>query len=124
MIFAAALNCMDGRTQLPVIDHLKNACGVDHVDMITEPGICRLLSEGSAGPVVLALRTKLRLSVRNHGTRLAAVVGHDDCAANPCAPEIQRDQILAAVATVRGWNLGIRAIGLWVDGNGEVSEIV
>jgi hypothetical protein len=124
MTFAAALNCMDGRTQLPVIDYLRRACGVDHVDMITEPGINKLLAEDSDGPVVTAVRMKLQLSIRNHRTRLAAVVGHDDCAANPCAREIQRGQILAALATVRGWNLGIRAIGLWVDENWEVSEIV
>lgn len=37
MKFAAAINCMDGRTQVPVIEFLKNKYGVDYVDMITEP---------------------------------------------------------------------------------------
>jgi hypothetical protein len=36
--FAAAINCMDGRAQLPVIEWLKRECGVDYVDTITEPG--------------------------------------------------------------------------------------
>jgi len=43
--FAAAINCMDGRTQIPVIDYVKRRFRVDHVDMITEPRPIRILAE-------------------------------------------------------------------------------
>ncbi len=36
--FATAINCMDGRVQLPVIAYLKSKYVVDYVDAITEPG--------------------------------------------------------------------------------------
>ena len=36
--FAPAINCMDGRVQLPVIAYVKAHYSVDHVDMITELG--------------------------------------------------------------------------------------
>jgi hypothetical protein len=37
MKFATAINCRDGRTQLPVIEWLKKEYGATYVDMITEP---------------------------------------------------------------------------------------
>ncbi len=38
MSFCTAINCMDGRTQLPVIEFLKNKLSVEYVDTVTEPG--------------------------------------------------------------------------------------
>ena len=35
--FACAVNCMDGRTQEPVIKYLKQRLHVDYVDAVTEP---------------------------------------------------------------------------------------
>ena len=32
--FATAINCMDGRVQIPVIEYLKKEFKVDYVDMI------------------------------------------------------------------------------------------
>ena len=43
--FATAINCMDGRVQLPVINYLKDQYKIDYVDMITEPGPIKILSE-------------------------------------------------------------------------------
>ena len=36
--FGTAINCIDGRTQQPVIDYIKQNYAVDMVDMITFPG--------------------------------------------------------------------------------------
>ena len=36
--FGTAINCIDGRTQQPVIDYIKQNYAVDKVDMITFPG--------------------------------------------------------------------------------------
>jgi hypothetical protein len=45
--FATALNCMDGRVQITIIEFLKKKFKVDYVDMITEPGIDKILAEGN-----------------------------------------------------------------------------
>ncbi|GAB4379897.1 MAG: hypothetical protein Kow0042_29680 [Calditrichia bacterium] len=45
MRFCTAINCLDGRVQLPVIQHLKKRFKVDFVDVITEPGPNLILSE-------------------------------------------------------------------------------
>jgi hypothetical protein len=36
MSFCTAINCMDGRVQLPTITFLKKHFGIEHVDCITE----------------------------------------------------------------------------------------
>ena len=38
MCFCTAVNCMDGRVQLPVTSYLQERFNVEHVDSITEPG--------------------------------------------------------------------------------------
>jgi hypothetical protein len=43
--FGTAINCIDGRTQQVVIDHMKQNYNIDGVDMVTFPGADGLLSE-------------------------------------------------------------------------------
>ena len=45
MRFCTAINCMDGRTQEPVIAFVKKRFGIDCVDMITEPGPDKILAQ-------------------------------------------------------------------------------
>jgi len=44
MSFYTAINCMDGRVQLPVITYLQKRFGVEHVDSITAAGPNRLVT--------------------------------------------------------------------------------
>ncbi len=46
--FATAINCMDGRTQEPIINYMKNKFKVDYVDMISEPGPVKALAENKS----------------------------------------------------------------------------
>jgi hypothetical protein len=46
MKFAMAIHCIDGRVQIPVIEWLRRQYGMEYIDMITEPGPERLLTEG------------------------------------------------------------------------------
>jgi len=41
MSFCTAINCMDGRTQLPVNEFMRRKLGVAYVDTITEAGSVR-----------------------------------------------------------------------------------
>ncbi len=51
-IFATAINCMDGRVQIPAIEWLKRRHQIDYVDMITEPGPNKILSENRERAIV------------------------------------------------------------------------
>ena len=122
-IFATAINCMDGRVQIPVIEWLKRQYGVDYVDMITEPGPERLLAEGKDQTGIESIQKRLEISVTRHNSSLVAIVGHHDCARNPADKETQLEQILSAIETVESWNFEVEVIGLRVDENWEVCEV-
>lgn len=44
--FGTVLNCIDGRVQIPVINWMKENFDLDYVDLITEPGMDKVLSQG------------------------------------------------------------------------------
>jgi hypothetical protein len=44
--FVTCINCIDGRTQLPVIEFLRRKYDVDFVDLITIPGADGVLAGG------------------------------------------------------------------------------
>ena len=122
-IFATAINCIDGRVQIPVIDWLRRQCGVDYVDMITEPGPERLLAEAKDLTACASIRRRLEISINRHSSSLVAIAGHHDCAGNPADKETQLEQILTAIRTVESWKYKIEVIGLRVDENWEVREV-
>ena len=112
--FAAAINCIDGRVQGPVTEWMKLHAQVQYVDMITEPGVDKVISTGvvqKTGPIA----EKLRISIDAHGTRVVAVVGHFDCAANPVSVEEHKVQVEDCVAIIRTWDASLRVIGLYVN---------
>ncbi len=121
--FATAINCMDGRAQLPVIAYLKSKYGVDYVDAITEPGPNRILA-GNRDQIDLdSIRRRLEISVMKHGSKHVVIVGHHDCAGNPVDKETQLSQIAAAVETVKSWGFPCEITGLWVDEQWKVHEV-
>lgn len=122
--FATAINCMDGRVQIPVIEWLKRQYGVDYVDMITEPGPERLLAEDKDLRGIQSLRKRLEISATRHNSKLVAIVGHHDCAGNPADKETQLKQISNAIKTVESWNFEVRVVGLWVDEKWEVQKVI
>lgn len=122
--FATAINCMDGRTQLPVIEWLKQECGADYVDSVTEPGPVCLLADAADGPAMDSVRRRLAISVEKHDSHMTAVVAHHDCAGNPRPKEEQLVQLRQAVETVRSWGLDTEVIGLWVGSDWKVERVL
>lgn len=120
--FATAINCMDGRVQIPVIEHIKRNYGVDFVDMITLPGPNGILAGSGEEGAVESIRRCVQISVDRHGSRLIAVCGHHDCAGNPNSRETQLEQIRDAMELVGSWHEGVRVIGLWINQDWEVEE--
>ncbi|GCD10485.1 carbonic anhydrase [Clostridium tagluense] len=112
--FGTALNCIDGRTQIPVIKWLKENFGVYYVDLITEPGMDKVLAEGQWDEIE-RLREKAIISIEAHNSNVIAVVGHYDCAANPVSDLKHFRDIVASTYTVVSWGLPVKVVGLWVD---------
>ncbi len=121
--FATAINCIDGRTQIPVIEWLKKEYKVDYVDMITEPGPDKVLSEDRDSFTIQAIRRKVEISLNKHNSKIVAIAGHHDCAGNPVNKETHLKQILSAVGAIKMWNLGVDVVGLWINENWEVHKV-
>jgi Putative carbonic anhydrase len=123
MKFATAINCIDGRVQIPVIEWLRKGYGVDYVDVITEPGPDKILAEDKDSPVLESIKRRVEISVNKHASELIAIVGHYDCAGNPVENDMQLKQIQSAIKTVESWDFEVQIIGLWVDENWEVCMV-
>ena len=121
--FVTAINCIDGRVQLPVIDWLKKEASVDYVDMITETGPNKILSENKELARIESIKKRVELSIERRSSKLIAIVGHFDCLGNPSKKDIQLKEIRSAIEVVKSWNLDTKIIGLWVDENFKVNQI-
>ncbi len=122
-IFVTAINCMDGRTQIPVIEWMKRRYSADFVDMITEPGPIKILSEDKDRVIVESIKRRVEISIKKHNSKLIVIVGHHDCAGNPVEKDMQLKQLICAIKKVKKWNYGIEVMGLWVDDEWKVNEI-
>lgn len=113
---------MDGRVQLPVIKWMQEQYGAPYIDMITEAGPTKYLLEGTEDQLA-AVKAKLRISAENHGSGVLAIVGHHDCAGNPCPREEKEEQIKKAVDLVHSWDLQLKVIGLFVNDQWQVETV-
>jgi carbonic anhydrase len=113
--FATAINCIDGRVQIPVAEFIKNNYHVDYVDMITVPGPDRVLSESADIDEIESVKKKVLISCDRHESRLIFVAGHYDCAANPCDEKTHRLEIRRAAENMKKWNTRSEVYGIWVD---------
>ncbi len=123
MSFATAINCMDGRAQLPVFHYMKDHFNVDHVDMITEPGANGVLSSRQDPVKLESIIARVNISLDVHKSVGIGVVGHHDCAGNPVSDAQQNTDTLAAVEYIRSRCPKIPVIGLWVDADGKASQL-
>jgi hypothetical protein len=117
--FGTVLNCIDGRTQIPVIEWMKANFCLDYVDSITEPGMDGVLSHGNSKDIG-RIKDKVIISINAHNSRTLAVVGHYDCAANPVSVDEHIRDIAVSVNIVKSWLLPLMVVGLWVDESWKV----
>ena len=121
--FGTAISCMDGRIQLPVINYLKAKFGIDFVDIITELGPNKQLSEGTDLQAIERIKRCLAISMEKHGSKFVILSAHHDCAGNPEEKEIQLKQLLSSIELIKSWNLDVKIIGLWIDEQWKANEI-
>lgn len=117
--FATALNCMDGRVQLPVNEAVRSLFGVTHVDTITGAGIVRFLADEVDAPETKSALSNIRISLDKHGSRGIAVAAHHDCAGNPRSEQSQKEQLARAVRFLEEQFPGCRIAGMWVGMDGR-----
>ena len=122
MKFCTAINCMDGRVQLPVIEYLKQRFKAEYVDVITEPGPNLILARQDHHDRVESIFDRIKISVERHQSAAIAIVGHHDCAGNPASKEDQIQHLKDAIATIHDRYSQVETIGLWVDENWKVYE--
>lgn len=114
--FAAAINCMDGRTIVPATEWIRQHLKVDYVDMITEPGMIGAFAAQDER-LLHSVKRMLHISLRAHGTRTVVLVAHYDCVGNPVAKEKQLQQISHSIQILRSWEFPEieRIIGIWLN---------
>tara|TARA_Y100000031_G_C7936474_1_gene255093 strand:+ start:14 stop:514 length:501 start_codon:yes stop_codon:yes gene_type:complete len=124
MGFCTVINCMDGRVQLPVIFYLQNRFNVEYVDSITEAGPNLMFLEKKNSPNTQSILERLKISIDKHNSVGVAIVGHHDCAGNPAPLNDQIIHIKKSIAYLRQHYKSIEIIGLWLDENWEVHEVI
>ena len=120
--FACAINCMDGRVQDAVKNYMKENYGVDYVDMVTEPGPNKILADNSDLAVIKNIKKRVEISVRHHGSKVVAIIGHFKCAGNPVPKEEQIKQLAEAKKTVEAMGFSAEVILLYVEGDWKTVE--
>ena len=121
--FGTAINCIDGRTQEPVIDFMKEKYDIDGVDMVTFPGVDGIISRPENSDEVALLRNAVSISIEKHRSRIIAVVGHFDCAGNPGNREHHYAHIRSAVNEVTSWNFPAQVFGFYVNEKQQIEEV-
>lgn len=121
--FATAINCIDGRIQIPVIEWIRKEYGISYVDMVTEPGPNKILAKSKDSSVLNSIKRRVKISVDKHGSKLVAIVGHYDCAGNPVDRETHIKQLKEAMDVLKLWFPDLKIIGLWINQNWEVEEV-
>jgi len=115
---------MDGRAQKPVAEYMQKNFGVEYVDMITEPGPNKILSEGKDASIIESLKKKVAISVEKHNSRLIAVIGHYDCAGNPANEDVQKEHLRKSIDVIASWKFPVeKVIALWLDDNFKPSIV-
>jgi hypothetical protein len=120
--FGTMINCMDGRTQIPANEWMRERFGVEYVDTITEPGPNGILA-ANREPLVSTIKDRVLISVNGHGSRTVALIGHHDCAGNPGPREMQDDHVMKGLEVIRSWDLPVRILGLWIGEEWKVEVI-
>jgi hypothetical protein len=115
--FGTAINCMDGRAQLPVINWMKSKYALDFIDMVTEPGPDKMLTQGIPAQVE-SIKARALISVNAHGSQTILIAAHHDCAGNPVSREEHIRQVKECVKILQSWKLPVKNImGVWINDN-------
>jgi len=121
--FGTAINCMDGRVQVPAMDWLKQKYALDYIDTITEPGPEKMLTRGKLEQVE-SIKSRVLISVNAHGSETVFIAAHHDCAGNPVSRDEHIKQVRESVKLIKSWKLPVKTvIGAWINEDWTVEVI-
>ena len=120
--FGTTINCIDGRTQKPVSEWVKENFQVDVVDTVTEPG-CDKVMPGNNLEKIEQLKSKVSISINAHKSSVVVIAGHHDCAGNPVSKEKHIEQIKQSVEVIKSWNLPVKVVGLWINDQWQAEQV-
>jgi len=120
--FGTVINCIDGRTQFPVLTWIKENYSLDYIDTITEPGPDKAISEKNVSKIE-QLKSKVSISIKAHGSETLIIAGHHDCAANPVSKVEHLEQIKKSVQILKSWNFEIEIFGVWVNEEWKIEHV-
>ena len=116
--FAVAVTCIDGRFHEALASWMKSRFGVEHIDLVTAPGVSAALASGDVG-VTDGTLTRLRPSLEAHHAAAVVVAAHEDCAGDPSRRREQLADLRLATARLRallGDARPIIGVHLGIDG--------
>ncbi|GIQ86659.1 hypothetical protein KIPB_008552 [Kipferlia bialata] len=123
--FATGINCMDGRVQLPLVNHMMSTYNVSFVDQITEAGPVRYFNMPEDATqtdrdIFTNMLARIDISVHHHGSKVINVTAHPDCAGNVVEDDKQKIQLLEAKAYLKEKypTCTVEAVWIW-PANGE-----
>ena len=120
--FGTTINCIDGRTQKPVSEWIKENFQVDVVDTITEPDCDKVMPENNLEKIE-QLKSKVLISINAHKSSVVVIAGHHDCAGNPVSKEKHIEQIKHSIEIIKSWNLPVKVSGLWINDQWKAEQI-
>ena len=121
--FGTAINCMDGRVQVPAMNWLKEKYALDYIDTITEPGPEKFLTQGTPAQVE-SIKSRVLISVNKHGSETIFIAAHHDCAGNPVTKDEHIKQVRECVNIIKSWKLPVKiVIGAWINEDWAVEII-
>lgn len=123
MSFCTAINCMDGRVQLPVNTYLEDYFGAKFVDTVTEAGPAGILAREPDSPAAASIFSRVDISVEAHHSVGIAVIAHAQCAGNPVPDAQQAEEIIAAARLVQARYPVKEVLALWIDADWTVSRL-
>ncbi len=123
MSYCTAINCIDGRIQIPVIRYLQERLNVLYVDVVSETGPVCILSDPSDSESRRSIVRRVRTSFEAHASTAIAVVAHTDCAGNPATDEHQRRELALSADSIAATFPETPVLGLWVNDRWSVEEI-
>lgn len=120
--FGTMLNCMDGRTQKPVLDWMIKEYNLDVVDAPNPAGPTNMVVNGEQ-TVKNHYKTEVLISINGHHSQNLVIIAHQDCAANPISDEKQIEQLKTACEILeKDWEIpnGVKIDGLWLTKNSDL----
>jgi hypothetical protein len=122
-LFCTAINCIDGRIQLPVIEFLKVRFGTTYVDVLSEAGPAQLLAVRRDRRAAKLLLERLAFAIKAHDSMGIAIAAHHDCVATPADDDTQRYYVTRAVNFLAKRFNHLSVLGLWLDDGWSVHEV-